>query len=284
MGEKVKLGFININKESGVSSGYVVNKIKRLTGMPCGHMGTLDPLASGVLPVAIGNAARLFDYMLQKKKQYIAVFRFGVTSDTLDSTGEVITDNPYIPSEKELKEATHALIGEVMQLPPKYSAKSVNGKRGYQLAREGKDFELQPKKVLIEKIELLDRVSEDSFRFLVDCGGGTYIRSIARDLAFNCGAQGIMTSLLRTKSGAFCLENAVTLEELTAENIENYVIDTDSVLKELPRITIQNYHIFHGLPQRTEEKDGLYKIYDENGLYGLVEVKGGMAKIKTKLC
>ena len=190
----MKLGFINVNKPSGVTSSYVVNKIKRLTGMPCGHMGTLDPLASGVLPVAIGNAARLFDYMLKKKKQYIATFRFGVTSDTLDSTGELFFSNPYIPSEEELKEATHALIGEVMQLPPKYSAKCVNGKRGYQLAREGKEFELQPKKVLIEKIELLERISENEFRFLIDCGGGTYIRSIARDLAATCGAEGIMSA------------------------------------------------------------------------------------------
>ena len=99
----MKLGIINVNKPSGVSSGYVVQKIKRLTGMPCGHMGTLDPLASGVLPVAVGNAARLFDYLLQKKKQYIATFRFGVTSDTLDSTGELAFLNPYGPTAAALE-------------------------------------------------------------------------------------------------------------------------------------------------------------------------------------
>ncbi len=279
----MKLGFINVNKPSGVTSSYVVNKIKRLTGMPCGHMGTLDPLASGVLPVAIGNAARLFDYMLKKKKQYIATFRFGVTSDTLDSTGELVFSNPYIPSEEELKEATHALIGEVMQLPPKYSAKCVNGKRGYQLAREGKEFELQPKKVLIEKIELLERISENEFRFLIDCGGGTYIRSVARDLAASCGAEGIMSALCRTQSGYFTLDNAVDMEELTAENVESYIIETEKVV-DLPVITIENKHIFYGIAQWTKQEDGLYKIYDENGFYGIVEVKEKKAKIKTKLC
>ncbi len=279
----VKQGIINVIKPSGVSSGYVVNQIKRLTGMPCGHMGTLDPLAWGVLPVAVGNAARLFDYMLKKKKQYIAVFRFGVTSDTLDSTGELTVDRTYIPSENELKEATHALIGEVFQLPPKYSAKSINGKRGYQLAREGKEFTLEPKKVSIDNVELLERVSEDEYRFLIDCGAGTYIRSIARDLANLCNADAVMSELLRTKSGQFTLEDGVKLEDLTKENIESYIIDTDSVV-DLPRIEIKNYHIFHGLPQWTKESDGLYKIYDENGFYGIVEVVESKAKIKTKLC
>ena len=279
----MKLGFINVNKPSGVSSGYVVTRIKRLTGLPCGHMGTLDPLASGVLPVAIGNAARLFDYMLQKKKQYIATFRFGVTSDTLDSTGELVFSNPYIPTEEEMQRAIPALTGEVMQMPPKYSAKSVNGKRGYQLARAGKEFELQPKKVLVEKIELLERVDENSFRFLIDCGGGTYIRSIARDMATLCGAQGIMTALCRTKSGYFTLDNAVDMEELTVDNVENYIIDTEKVV-DLPTITIENKHIFHGLAQWTKKPDGLYKIYDENGFYGIVEVSERKAKIKTKLC
>ena len=279
----MKLGIINVNKPSGVSSGYVVQKIKRLTGMPCGHMGTLDPLASGVLPVAVGNAARLFDYLLQKKKQYVATFRFGVTSDTLDSTGELAFSNPYVPTEEELQQATHALIGEVMQLPPKYSAKCVNGKRGYQLAREGKDFELSPKKVVIEKIELLERVSEDSFRFLIDCGGGTYIRSIARDLAQSCSAVGLMSALCRTQSGMFTLDTAVDLEILTPENIQKYIIETEKIV-DFPTITIENNHIFHGLPQWTKQPDGLYKIYDENGFYGIVEVINRKARIKTKLC
>lgn len=277
------VGFINVNKPGGVSSGYAVNKIKRLTGMPCGHMGTLDPLASGVLPVAVGNAARLFDYLLRKKKQYIAEFRFGVDSDTLDSTGNLTFSNPYIPSEEEIEKAIPSLTGEVMQLPPKYSAKNVNGRRGYELARAGVNFELEPKKVQIDRIEKTDRISEDTFRFVIDCGAGTYIRSIARDMAALCGTTGIMTSLIRTKSGFFTLDNAVPLEELTTENIENYLIPTDEIL-DLPVIEVKNKHIFFGLRQKTDQKEGMYKIYDGDGLYGIAEVKDGFVKIKTKLC
>lgn len=279
----MKFGFININKPSGVSSAAVVNTVKRLTGTPCGHMGTLDPLANGVLPVAVGNATRLFEYMLQKKKQYIATFRFGVSSDTLDSEGTPDYSNPYVPSKAELEGAMPALTGEVEQVPPRYSAKSVNGVRGYKLARAGKDFSLAPKRVLIEKIELLDQINESEYRFLIDCGSGTYIRSIARDLAASCGAEGIMTALTRTKSGAFTLENAISPELLTAENVEEYITETDKIL-DLPTIEIANGHIFHGLPQYTDAADGLYKIYDENGFYGIAEASGHRAKIRTKLC
>lgn len=279
----MKTGFINVNKPSGVSSGYVVNRIKRLTGMPCGHMGTLDPLASGVLPVGVGNATRMFSYFLEKEKEYIADFRFGVTSDTLDSTGEIQVIKDYVPSEEELKDATHARIGDVLQLPPKYSAKSINGKRGYALARAGVEFELEPKKVHIESIELLERKSEDTFSFRIRCGAGTYVRSIARDLAAECGTDGIMTALLRTKSGKFTLDKAVDLDGLTAENIGDFIEPTKNYL-DYPPIIIQNSHIFNGLPQIVKEADGLYTIDKDGSLYGIVEVISHRAKIKTKLC
>ncbi|MGN1062604.1 MAG: tRNA pseudouridine(55) synthase TruB, partial [Candidatus Scatosoma sp.] len=127
---KIKtFGFINLNKPSGRSSALYVAKIKRLTGQPCGHLGTLDPLASGVLPVGIGNANRLFNYFLNKKKEYIAQFTFGETSDTLDSTGQ-IQFGGAIPSGEQIKAALPAFIGETDQVPPNYSAKSVNGRRG----------------------------------------------------------------------------------------------------------------------------------------------------------
>lgn len=279
----MKTGFINVNKPSGVSSGYVVNRIKRLTGMPCGHMGTLDPLASGVLPVGVGNATRMFSYFLEKEKEYIAEFRFGVSSDTVDSTGELSYDNPLLPSAQALKDATHAQIGEVMQLPPKYSAKSVNGRRGYALARAGVEFELEPKKVRIDSIELLEQKSEDTFSFRIRCGAGTYIRSIARDLAAACGADGIMSALLRTESGKFFLKDAVDFETLTAENVGDYIRPTAEFL-DYPPIRIANPHIFDGLPQVVREADGLYTIDRDGELYGIVEVVAHRAKIRTKLC
>lgn len=279
----MKFGFINVNKPSGVSSGYVVGKIKHLTGVACGHMGTLDPLASGVLPVAVGNATRLFDYMLEKKKQYVARFRFGVTSDTLDSTGNVEATNGKVPTREELLSAIPSLIGEIDQMPPKYSAKRVNGRHGYDLARAGKEFELQPKKITIYDIKLGEQVGSDEYSFTIDCGSGTYIRSIARDLGKLCGTDGIMTALTRTVTGNFSLDTAVELSDLTAENVEEYIVPTDDVIH-YPTIVVKNKHIFNGLPQVTKSEDGLYKIYDDNGLYGIAEVKNGYVKIRTKVC
>lgn len=276
-------GFINVNKPSGVSSGYVVNRIKKLTGMPCGHMGTLDPLASGVLPVGVGNATRMFSYFLEKEKEYIADFRFGVSSDTLDSTGELSFENPYIPTEEELLAALPAQIGDISQMPPKYSAKSVNGRRGYALARAGVEFELEPKLVHIQNIELLEKKSSDTFSFRIRCGAGTYIRSIARDLAAACGADGIMTALFRTQSGKFLSDDAVALETLTKENIFDFLQPTKNFL-DYPPIEIENPHIFNGLPQFVKEEDGLYTIDRDGELYGIVEVAAHRAKIRTKLC
>ena len=158
-------GFISVDKAQGVSSAREVNIIKRLTGTPCGHMGTLDPMANGVLPVAIGNAARLFDYFLDKHKTYIADFVFGIDSDTLDTTGTVTKTGSYIPTEEEINSVLPELCGEIMQIPPRFSAKNVGGKRGYQLAREGVDFELPPKKVKIYSIKLQNKVNETSYRF-----------------------------------------------------------------------------------------------------------------------
>ena len=132
-------GFLNLDKPSGLTSSTLVNKCKWLSGVPCGHMGTLDPLASGVLPVGIGNATRLFDYFLEKDKEYIAEFTFGETSDSLDSTMET-QKGGFIPTEAEIKSVLSSLCGEVYQIPPKYSAKNVNGMRSYDLARAGVSF------------------------------------------------------------------------------------------------------------------------------------------------
>ncbi len=278
----MKTGFVNINKPSGEYSSASVNKLKKLTHTPCGHMGTLDPLANGVLPVGIGNSTRLFDYFLSKKKTYIAQFYFGVNSDTLDVEGK-IERGGAIPTKEQIEEVLSSLTGEVMQVPPKYSAKLVNGKRGYDLARAGKDFELQAKKVVIDGIKLLSQDEENKFSFEIECGGGTYIRSIARDMGEKLGTQAIMSKLQRTKSGFFTLDTAVEPSLLTEENIDSFIIPTEDVIP-FPVIKIRNFHIFHGLEVKCNEEDGLYKIYDGNGFYGVVEVKDGSAKMKIKLC
>ena len=279
-------GFIIVNKAEGVSSAREVNIIKRLTGTPCGHMGTLDPMASGVLPVAIGNATRLFDYFLNKKKTYIATFVFGCDSDTLDTTGNIIFGG-QVPSEDKINAVLPDLVGEVYQVPPKYSAKNIDGKRGYQLARAGIEFELPPKKVSIYSIKLIKKVDDSSYSFEIECGGGTYIRSIARDLGAKLDTHAIMGALVRTKSGIFDLDKSVETSFLTKENIANYIIETDSVLP------FDSFHpteneakkLFNGLTATCELADGTYKIYKTDGsFYGLADSKDNILKVRTKLC
>lgn len=289
---KIKsFGFINVDKPSGIVSSTVVNKIKWLSGVPCGHMGTLDPLASGVLPVGVGNATRLFDYFLEKEKEYIAEFTFGVDSDTLDSTGSLVRGG-HVPNESEIEGILPTLCGEVMQVPPKYSAKNVNGRRGYDLARAGIEFELAPKKVNIYAIELLGKKEdcEDTYLLKIRCGGGTYIRSIARDMAAALGTKGVMSALRRTQSGIFTLENAIPFNVLeqdpSVEELAQYLIPTDSVLPfdKIDLTDKETGKLLMGQTVATALADGLYKMYTADGFYGLAEVREGRAKAKTKLC
>ena len=275
-------GFLNIAKEEGVSSAFVTNRLKRLSRTPCGHMGTLDPLASGVLPVGVGNATRLFDYFSGKTKVYIARFRFGATTDTLDREGEVIVGG-RVPSEQEIRAALPALTGELMQVPPKYSAKSVNGKRGYELARAGSEFTLPPKKVTVSRFEILEQTAPDEFAFQITCGGGTYIRSLARDLAEALGTQGYMTALERTQSGVFTIETAVPLSQLTPENLGDYLIPTESVLP-FPVLENDDMRIFNGVRVPVTQEDGSYKLYAKDTFYGIAVVENGFARAEKKLC
>ncbi|MBQ3221289.1 MAG: tRNA pseudouridine(55) synthase TruB [Clostridia bacterium] len=289
--EKINaFGFFNVDKPSGIVSSTVVNKCKWLTGTPCGHMGTLDPLASGVLPVGVGNATRLFDYFLEKEKEYIAEFTFGVDSDTLDSTGTLVYGG-HVPNERDIEGVIPALLGEVLQVPPRYSAKNINGQRGYDLARAGVEFELPPKKVRIFDIELLGKAeTENAFRIKIKCGGGTYIRSIARDMATALGTKAVMSALKRTKSGVFTLENAIPFslleEDPPLEVLSSYLIPTQSVLPfdRLPLTEKEEWKIYNGQTVETDAKDGLYKIDKQGAFYGLAEVTDGRAKAKTKLC
>lgn len=288
-----KIGFFNVDKPSGIVSSAVVNKLKWLTGYPCGHMGTLDPLASGVLPVGVGNAARLFDYFLDKKKVYIAQFTFGVFSDTLDSTGTLVQGG-HVPSEQEISGVLPQFIGEIDQIPPKYSAKNINGRRGYDLAREGVEFELPPKRIRIDNITLLGKNKDlpNTYDFQIECGGGTYIRSIARDIAAALKTNAVMSGLRRTVSGAFTLQTAIPFErlqndDLTGEELEKYVIPTDSVLS-YPTLLLENKgweRIYNGVKIPTGCADGCYKFYNQDGsFYGIAEVQNGFAKLRTKLC
>lgn len=279
-------GFINVNKACGASSAKEVSVIKRLTGMPCGHMGTLDPMADGVLPVAIGNAARLFDYFLDKKKKYLATFKFGCDSDTLDTTGNVENNVGHIPTAEQIREVLSEFVGEIMQIPPKYSAKNIDGKRGYELARAGVEFDIPPKKVTIYSVELKENISDNSYTFEIECGGGTYIRSIARDLGKRLSTCAIMSALTRTQSGVFTLGNSVCTANLTRESIEKSIIPTESVLSfdSIYPTERQAFKLFNGLSVESDKPDGIYKIYKDGFFYGLAEIKHSILKVRTKLC
>lgn len=275
-------GFVNIAKREGDTSTFAVNRIKRLTHCPCGHMGTLDPLASGVLPVGVGNATRLFSYFLEKEKVYLARFRFGVTTKTLDRESPPEYGG-RVPAGEEIAAALPAFVGEIGQIPPTYSAVSVNGKRSYEYAREGQEIALNAKRVRISAFELLRQTSPDEFEFRIACGGGTYIRSLARDLAEALGTRGFMTALRRTQSGVFTEETAVPLDLLTSENIGSYIIPTEKVLP-FPALSIDDERLYHGVAVSANCADGMYKLYRGGEFYGLARVENGMVRTEKKLC
>ncbi len=275
-------GFLCVDKPSGRSSGFIVNVIKRITQTPCGHMGTLDPFASGVLPVGVGNATRLFEYFLSKKKTYRATFRFGATTDTLDPEGEPCVGGE-IPSEEEISAVLPRFMGEIEQVPPAYSAKSVGGRRSYELARRGEEVTLASKKVQIDALKLLGREGEDAFEFEITCGAGTYIRAIARDLAASLGTLGYCTALRRTASGIFTEKMAVPFEEITPETWQNYLLPTDMVLP-FSVMEVEDARFYNGVAVPVDAADGIYKIYRDGQFYGTGEVEGGILRAGKKLC
>lgn len=277
-------GFINVLKPEGMSSAAVVGKVKKKFNSPAGHMGTLDPMASGVLPVGIGKTSRLFQYLIDKEKTYVARFKFGFTTDTLDITGAVTDKTGIVPTREKIESVLNEFIGEIDQVPPKYSAKCIDGKRGYQLARKGVDFVLEAKKVTILNIECLSQTDEDEFEFKIDCKGGTYIRSLARDIAFKCGSLGTMSSLVRTASGIFNFENGIAFDDFVRlEDVEKYIIPADQAVS-FPKINLtakQAQKILDGVFDDLGIADGIYRVYNENEFWGIGSAEKGVLKINA---
>lgn len=212
-------GFLNLDKPQGWSSFDAVRAITKLfpRGTKVGHAGTLDPLATGVLVVAVGRATRLISYAQNGTKTYHGEFLLGRTSDTEDTTGSVVElDTARIPSREEMEAALPSFIGEVMQRPPAYSAIKVDGQRSYDRARRGEHFELTSRPVRIDSIELLT-YDYPRFELLVVCGKGTYIRSLGRDIGEKLGSGAVMAQLRRLRVGGFGIEDALSIEKLRAE-------------------------------------------------------------------
>lgn len=227
-------GLLNVNKPSGVTSRRVVDQIQRLVKLAkVGHAGTLDPLASGVLVIGIGQATRLVEYVQQMPKRYRATFLLGRGSDTEDIEG-VVTPLPNAPqpSGAELERAMAELTGEIEQRPPAYSALKISGQRAYALARAGEDVDLAARKVIIYRAEMM-RYDYPELCIDIECGSGTYIRSFGRDLAERVGTAAVMSALERRAIGQFTLEEAIDAGELTRENIAGRILSPTLALRGL---------------------------------------------------
>ena len=281
-------GFLNIYKDSGESSAKVVAHIKKLfRNKKVGHMGTLDPMACGILPIAVGKATRMFDYFLDKVKSYRAIFTFGYETDTLDALGEIINTHERIPTLDEVKNSTDKFVGEIEQLPPQFSAKNVNGVRAYQLARMGKNVVLSTKKVQITDFKCLSQISENSFEFEITCGSGTYIRSLCRDLAYELGTFATMTVLERTNSGVFNIDSSIKAKELNNDNIEKYLIKIEDVFPKFSKVYVDNITATRLINGQTVfiNSDATEKVFvfNDNKLIGLGLVSNKKIKLDVHL-
>lgn len=288
-------GIINVNKPAGWTSQDVCAKLRHVLHIKkIGHTGTLDPMATGVLPVCMGKATRIIEYYDRDAKSYHASMKLGIRTDTLDITGEVIETSGYTDvGEKAVTEAFKAYTGHVDQIPPKYSAIKINGRRAYDLAREGKDFDIKPRQITVfeNRITRMDLESGE-IEFDLCCSKGTYIRTVCDDIgrALGCGA--VMTALTRTASGYFRIEDAHTIEEI-AEAAEagpgqlgKLVVPADVTLEKLGMITLNDNRITafqNGNTTRSggfritrpSEFDELFRVYGSGEFLGVAAVAEG---------
>ncbi len=273
-----RLGLLNINKPAGMTSRDVVNRIQTVSGQKrIGHAGTLDPGATGVLVVLLGQATRLTSYVQQAMKSYEARFRFQLTSSTDDIWGECknVEGNEF--SEATLRQALATFVGEIQQTPPNFSAVKVDGRRAYKLARQGKAVTLKPRTVSVYRIQLLDfQFPECSVQ--IDCGSGTYIRSIARDLGEHLSCPAVMSKLARTRIGRFELTESTALDDLNSENLDARLIDSLVAVDHLPKLKLtsaEQSELYFGrrvlCPTVAADQNEVAAIDDESQLLAILE-------------
>lgn len=287
------IGFVNVFKPEGESSSKTVQFVKHvlINKLGCdkkikvGHFGTLDPDASGVLPIAVGNACRLFDFSLDKVKIYRAEIVFGIETTTLDTHGEVVDKTDCDVLESEFISVLENFPKTYDQIPPNISAKSIGGVRAYKLARQGKEFSLPPKKVNIFNLKYIGKKSTNVFEFEVECSAGTYIRSLCRDIGLAINLPASMGTLLRLKSGEFDISQSVKKEDFELSPQE-FISSVDIVLHKIPEFNVQKNDLLkmkNGLSLSVDIDSGLYKIYDEGVAVGLAKVDEGKIKFVTRL-
>lgn len=239
-------GILIVDKHSGVTSHDIVGKVRRLFGTRrVGHTGTLDPMASGVLVVLVGRAAKAAEYLVADEKRYRALLRLGLTTDTEDSTGTVLSRSDFIPSEEEVLRGAQNFVGEIMQIPPMYSALKVDGKKLCDLARQGVEVERKPRPITVHS--LLCEATDDprEYRLDVHCSSGTYIRTLCADLGKALGCGGVMASLERTQTGDFSLSDSHTvakLESMTQEERLACLVPTERLFDSLPALSLPAFY------------------------------------------
>ena len=281
-------GFYNVYKPEGYTSRQIVNKIsyilkKQFDIKKAGHLGTLDSMAIGVLPIAVGNCTRFFEYSLNKDKTYNAVFDFGYETDTYDRTGVKLNTTTNIPKLEEIENILPLFLGRQEQIPPEYSAKSINGVRAYKLARKGVKVELKPSIIEIKEIKIISYI-ENKLELTIECGSGTYIRSICRDMATKLNSLATMISLVRTKSGNFTIEESHTIEEIEA-NPEKFILPSDFLINNMQKKIINEYEykrLMNGQEIYIGSGEDIALNYNSTFLGYGCDTKGGF-KFKVRL-
>ena len=239
-------GVLIVNKPQGITSHDVVGKIRKLYGTrKVGHTGTLDPLATGVLVILLGRAAKAAEYLVADRKTYRAGLTLGITSDTEDITGKILTQSNDIPTLEQVMSACKEFLGKIKQIPPMYSALKVDGKKLYDLAREGIEVERKARDIEIFRLDVTPTDKANEYELLVECSSGTYIRTLCADIGARLGCGGVMSALHRVVAGGFSIENSYTLEELEAMGIEErygLLAPTESLFEDCPKVLLPAFY------------------------------------------
>ena len=285
MESKQANGIVIIDKGEGLTSQGVVNRVKRLlSASRAGHTGTLDPMATGVLPVLVGRAVKASEYMMSTKKHYIATLRLGITTDTEDITGKTLTESDDIPTEERVREVCASMLGESMQTPPMYSAIKVNGHTLMELARRGEVVERQARPITVYRLDV-QKLSEREYSLDVVCSKGTYIRTICADIGAMLGCGGVMSALRRAETATFTLDDAYTLEQIekmTDEERQNIVIPVEKIFEQYPIVNLPDFYatLAHNGAHIYQKKLGTdfpvgakVRMYDREGFFSLGEVR-----------
>ena len=277
-------GVLLIHKPYGITSFDVVARVRRLYGTKkVGHTGTLDPIATGLLPVLVGRAVKASEFLTEKDKEYIAGLRLGLTTDTEDITGNILSENGNIPPTETVMNTAKQFVGEIMQVPPMYSALKVGGEKLVDLARKGIVIERQARPITVHELDIDGENTDYTMR--VFCSKGTYIRTLCADIGSKLGCGGVMTSLIRTKTGGFSLDEAHTLEELEAlspEEREKLLLPTELLFTHLPTIKLPDFFakLSRGGCEIYQKKIAsdfplgtMLSVCDKNGFYAIGEIR-----------